>query len=167
MPAKKMEKTLIFADAHNAGINVGRNNTVLLYGCVYASCIIHEIPKTAKELTAYTEIDRTKMLNAYRMLKRNLKLNTPPIDPRDFVSRFGSRLNLKQTTMTKATEIIAKLNGTPIVAGKHPKTIVASALYLASIMNNDRRTQREITSVTGVIEFTIRRRSREMVKYLF
>ncbi|MBR9675432.1 hypothetical protein GOV05_00295 [Candidatus Woesearchaeota archaeon] len=42
--------------------------------------------------------------------------------------------------------------------------MVASALYLASKLNKDDRTQRDIANTTGVIEVTIRKRSKEIAK---
>ena len=158
---------MLFRRVVDAGLNIGRSNTEILYACVYASCIMHSIPKTALELTAFTGIDKTKMLSAFKQIKRELNLNLPQIDPVDFVQRFGSRLGLKQTTMSLASQIIVKLKKTAVMAGKQPKTIVASAIYIASKMNNDNRTQREVANATGVLEVTIRKRSREMAELLF
>lgn len=82
------------------------------------------------------------------------------------VQRFGSRLELKQSTITLAMEIITKLKGSAMMTGKHPKTIVASALYIASKMNDDYRTQRDFANAAGIIEVTLRQRSRELVKII-
>lgn len=46
----------------------------------------------------------------------------------------------------------------------NPTTIVATAIYLATKINNDSFTQREITNATGVIEVTIRKKSKEMLE---
>jgi transcription initiation factor TFIIB len=144
--------------------NIGRDNTTILYACVYASCIIHGIPKTPMEVTAFTEIDKNKMLKALKILKNGLYLNLNRIDPQDFVQRFGSRLHLKQSTLTLASEIIDKLKDKSFIVGKQPKTIVASALYVACRENKDNRTQREIANATGVLEVTIRKRYKEALK---
>ena len=160
------EAYMIFRRAVDNGLNIGRSNTNLIYGAVYASCIIHGIPKTPLELIAYTEVNRNGMLNAYRFLKKKLNLDVPFVDPLDFVHRFGSRVKLKQSTISLASQIIIKLKKTNVLSGKHPKTIVASALYIASKMNNDHRSQREIANATGVLEVTIRKRSREISEFV-
>ena len=37
---------IIFKTAVEKEINIGRDNKTMLFGCVYASCIMHGIPKT-------------------------------------------------------------------------------------------------------------------------
>lgn len=127
--------------------------------------MMHDIPKTAFEMTAFTDICSSKMLKAYKMLKKKLNLSVQPIDPLDFVHRFGSRLNLEPAIISMASQIITKIKNTHIFGGKQPKTIVASALYLASQMNDDYRTQREFANATGVLEVTLRLRSKELSKF--
>ena len=117
-------------------------------------------------MTSFTGVDKTKMMRAYKLLKSRLSLKIEQIDPLDFVQRFGLRLELKQTTITLASEIVEKLKGNPLFVGKQPKTIVASAIYIETKMNHDYRSQREIANATGVIEITIRKRSREIEKCL-
>ena len=157
---------IIFKNAVEKNLNVGRNNTTILYACVYASCLMHEIPKTALEITAFTQTNKNKMLNSYKILISKLNLNVKTIDPTDFVQRFGTRLKLKQPTISLATQIIRKLKGTTIIAGKNPKTIVATALYIATKMNDDYRTQRDISNTIGIIEVTLRKRTREIENFI-
>ena len=157
---------MIFKSAVEKNLNVGRDNDTMLYGCVYTSCLMHEIPKTALEITAFTQTDKNKMLKAYKILKSKLNLNFEPINPIDLVQRFGTRLELKQTTISIATQIINKLTGAPVIAGKNPKTIVATALYIATKMNDDYRTQRDISNTIGIIEVTLRKRTREIMRFL-
>ena len=160
------EAFLIFIQAVQKDLNIGRKNLIILYACTYASCIIHGIPKTALEITAFSEIGERKMLKAYRILKRNLNLGSSNIELMDYIPRFGSRLNLKPSTISLASEMTEKLKNSPLIVGKHPKSLIASALYLATKANNDARTQREIANVTGVLEVTIRIRSKEILNYI-
>ena len=160
------EAYLIFRSAVDKDINVGRGNAGVLYASVYVSCILHGIPKTPLEIISFSGVSKKRMLNAYRVIKSELKLRIEPIDPLDFVQRFGSRLELKQSTLTLASELVEKLKKSPVIVGKQPKTIVASAIYVASRMNRDYRSQREVANATGVIEVTIRKRSIELVETL-
>ena len=160
----ELDAYIIYKTAVEKEINVGRNSRVLLYSCVYASCIMHNVPKTSLEITAFTEIDKNKMLKLFRLLKNKLNLHLEPIDPIDLVGRFGSRLELKQTTISMAVQIITQLKETTVIAGKNPKSIVASALYIASKMNDDYRTQRDFANASGIIEVTLRARVKEMEK---
>ncbi|MFW5852583.1 MAG: hypothetical protein ACOCUR_00985, partial [Nanoarchaeota archaeon] len=94
--AVEKDAYFIFKKAVDRDLNVGRDNTSMLYASVYASCIMHGIPKTPLEIVAHTDVSRKRMLCAYKMLKSELHLHVDPIDPLDFVQRFSSRLQLKQ-----------------------------------------------------------------------
>jgi len=153
---------VLFNRAVEKKINVGRDNLHILYACVYASCLMNNIPKTPIEMVAFVGADKNKMLKDYRLLKSSLDLKVYIMDPLDLVPRFCSRLRLKPSTISLVSEIIINLKGSLIIAGKHPKTIVASAIYLATKQNGDYRTQRDIANATGVLEVTIRKRCQEI-----
>lgn len=156
----------IFKLANEEELNVGRDNLSLIYASLYASCLINGLPKTPLELTMNSEISKTKMMRSYSVLKNKLKLNTGVVNPVDFIPRFGSKLGLKAGTITFAIKMVEKLKDKPLISGKNPQTVVASALYLASKINEDYKTQREVANVTGVLEVTIRKMSKKMSEEL-
>lgn len=159
--AKLMVET---AMKHN--LTLGRDNASFGYACLYASCIIYGLPKTPLEITAFTDMSIHRMLYAYKILSRKLNFKKSYYDPIDLVPRFGSKLGFKPKTISLASEVIMKLKKTAFISGKQPSTIVASSLYLAGKMNGENITQRMVANATGVIECTIRRRCREMLKEL-
>ena len=152
------EALLLFTRATRQGLNKGRDNLSFVYASVYTASLIHGIPKTPLEVTAYSIVSKTKMLRAYRLMTRGLGLRHAPIKPIDLLQRFGSRLELKAATITRAAELLEQHQG----QGRRPETIVAAALYLAAKENGEARTQREVANTTGVIEVTIRKRTREL-----
>ena len=160
------DANVIFKQAVQAELNVGRDNLSLIYGSVYASCIMHNVPKTPLEVTMYSEISKKKLMKAYRMLKNELGLRLKTMDPADLVPRFGSRLGLKHETISKAIEILGAIRENPLFVGKNPQTITASALYIAAKETGETITQRSVANATGVIEVTIRKRSKELLKTL-
>ncbi len=153
------ESFLLFSQAAEKGLNRGRDNQSLIYASVYAACLVQDIPKTPLEITAYSSVSKTKMLRAYRLLTRGLGLRLSPIKPVDLVQRFGSRLELKPETISRAAEIVEQQKG----RGQRPETIVAAALYIAAKENGEQRTQRQVANTTGVIEVTIRKQSKELL----
>jgi transcription initiation factor TFIIB len=44
--------------------------------------------------------------------------------------------------------------------------VAAAALYVAAVLNDEQRTQREVAEVARVTEVTVRNRYKEMVEYL-
>ncbi|MFB6294469.1 MAG: sigma factor-like helix-turn-helix DNA-binding protein, partial [Candidatus Nanohaloarchaea archaeon] len=53
-----------------------------------------------------------------------------------------------------------------ILAGKAPTGIAASALYIASNIEGEKRTQKEVAEMLNVTEVTVRNRSKELVEEL-
>jgi len=61
---------------------------------------------------------------------------------------------------------LRKIRDTGIGAGKDPAGIAAAAVYIACLLNNEKKTQKEIAIVAGVTEVTVRNRYKEIVKAL-
>ena len=156
------EAKLIFKQSQYSNMTIGRDNISLIYASVYIACKIHGIPKTPLEITAFTEIKEKHLMKAFRLIKKELGLNTQPIDPLDLLPRFASKLELNPSTVTKATEILMQIKGTAITTGRKPETILAGAIYLACQQTGEQRTQRQIANTLGVIEVTIRKMSKEI-----
>lgn len=152
----------IFKDSVEKNLNVGWDNQSLLYASVYASCIIHGVPKTPDEIISYSGVSKARMLKAFRRVKEGLDMNIGVVDPADLVHRFASRLKLRPDTVSVTVDLIMQLKESNFVAGRQPRTIVATAMYLATKYTGDYRTQREIANATGVIEVTIRKRAKEI-----
>lgn len=160
------EAKLIFKAVVEKELNRGRDNLSFVYASIYTACHMHSLPKTPLELTAFTTMTPKRMLRASRIMTQGLRISLQPSSPVDLLPRFASRLSLDQQTLTLAVEIVMKLQGTKVITGKNPSTVVASALYLASKMNGIRLTQREVANAVGVMEVTIRQRYKEMAEYL-
>ena len=70
-------------------------------------------------------------------------------------------------------DIVRNYNGAFLLArikeltsGRGPTGVAAAAIYIASILCGDRRTQREVADVAGVTEVTIRNRYKELAEEL-
>lgn len=156
----------LYEKAVHKGLCIGRDNESILYACIYASCSQNSIPKTALEITEYTEISIKKMLRAYGLLKREFSLKTNVYDPADLLPRFISQLKLSHSVLMKATQILNKVKNTSAYSGKSPKSIAAAVIYIAAKLNKEKITQRGIANQIGIMEVTIRKRYKEIVEAL-
>ncbi|MHA2029028.1 MAG: transcription initiation factor IIB, partial [Candidatus Kariarchaeaceae archaeon] len=77
-----------------------------------------------------------------------------------------AELKVTGTTARKAIDLVneAKQNG--LTAGKDPTGLAAAAIYIAGILEGERRTQREIAETATVTEVTVRNRYKELVRKL-
>jgi len=100
------------------------------------------------------------------MIVSRVNVNVPLPSAKDLIPRLSSDLLLEGRTVKKATEIIKEAKERYITMGKDPGGIAGAALYIAGILEDDRRTQREIANVSRVTEVTIRNRYKELVRVL-
>ena len=101
------------------------------------------------------------------MLVTKLKLRMPISSPENYVPRFVSDLKLPSEVQRITMEILAKAKQVRnLVTGRDPRGLAAAAIYIASIMTDNRVTQRDISRVSGVTEVTIRNRYKELVSRL-
>ncbi len=89
-----------------------------------------------------------------------------PTTPHDYISRFCSRLSLSNDVQVKTMEILKKAANNELTSGRGPTGMAAAALYIASVLCGERRTQREISETAGVTEVTIRNRYKELAEKL-
>jgi len=73
--------------------------------------------------------------------------------------------NLEDITL-RAIEILKKAASKELTSGRGPTGLAAAALYIASVLCGERRTQREVAEIAGVTEVTIRNRYKELTKKL-
>ena len=83
-----------------------------------------------------------------------------------------SRVNLEIVKVLKRTGYISGFdvkkdaNKKELTSGRGPTGVAAAAIYIASILCNERRTQREVADIAGVTEVTIRNRYKELTDKL-
>ena len=53
-----------------------------------------------------------------------------------------------------------------LTSGRGPAGIAAAALYVAALINDEKKTQREVADVAGITEVTIRNRYKELIERL-
>ncbi len=160
------ESARIYTMAVQRGLVRGRSMESVVAGALYAACRRHEVPRTLDELSEASGIDKKEIGRTYRFVTRELGIRILPSNPVDYISRFSASLKLTASTQTKAVEILEKAQNSELTSGRGPTGIAAASLYVAALMNNEKRTQREVADVAGVTEVTIRNRYKELIKKL-
>ncbi len=157
---------LLYRRALEKNLIRGRSIEAIVAACVYAACRRTSFPRTLADVERYTRVGRKELGRSYRLIVRRLGMQMPVTQPEDFVSRYTTALHLSQRTHARALDILMKARVKGITSGKDPTCIAAAAIYIASILEGERRTQREIGEVAGVTEVTVRNRYKELVRAL-
>jgi len=156
----------IYRNAVQRGLVRGRSMESVVAGALYAACRRHEVPRTLDELAVASGIDKKEIGRTYRFITRELGIRILPSNPVDYLPRFSSALKLNAETQSKAVKILEQAQEQELTSGRGPTGIAAAALYVAALINNEKRTQREVADVAGVTEVTIRNRYKELIKEL-
>ncbi len=74
------------------------------------------------------------------------------------VPKIASMVDIGEATQQAAVNILRKAEELKTTAGKDPMGLAAAALYIACVMNDEKRTQKMNANAAGVTEVTIRNR---------
>ena len=148
------------------GLVRGRSMESVIAACIYAACRSYNIPRTLDEIANASDVERKEIGRTYRFIVRKLKIKVTPSSPKDYISRFSSILHLSPRTQNEALKILKKADISELTSGRGPAGIAAAALYVAALMNDEKKTQREVADVAGITEVTIRNRYKELIDRL-
>ena len=156
----------IYRDAVEKHLIRGRSIEGVAAASLYAACRMFKVPRTLKEVGDIARVDKKEIGRSFRFISKELQLNLNPTKPLDFLIRFISELNLSQTCQKLAKKIIKMAEMRGLTSGRGPTGVCAAAIYAASILSQERRTQRKIAKISQVTEVTIRNRFSELIENL-
>ncbi|KXB07908.1 transcription initiation factor IIB [candidate division MSBL1 archaeon SCGC-AAA382M17] len=157
---------VIYRSAVSESLIRGRSIEGVASAALYAGCRKCQVPRTLEEVAEASRVDKKEISRSYRFISRELNIHLDPTNPVYYVSRFGSELGISGEARTKAIELIKKAKEKKLTSGRGPTGIAAAAIYVASVMAGERRTQRDTASVANVTEVTVRNRYKELVEEL-
>ncbi len=144
----------------------GRSAEGITAASLYAACRQCNVPRTLDEISKAARMPKKEIGRNYRFIARELKLKLLPTLPQDYVSRSCSDLKLSSDVQAKTLEILKEAAKRELTSGRGPTGIAAAALYIATVLCGERRTQKNIAEFLGVTEVTIRNRYKELAEKL-
>lgn len=162
----KEKAALVYRKALDNGLVRGRSISAIAAASLYAACRLTDTPRTLKEVADVSVAKEKDIARCYRLLVRGLDLKMPIADPVRCVPKIASRLRANERIQQRAVEILQECQRRKISSGKDPMGLASAAIYIASCLESERRTQKEIAEVAGVTEVTIRNRYNGLRKSL-
>jgi len=160
------EASRVYRFVLQRGLVRGRSMESVIAACIYAACRSYNIPRTLDEIAAASDVPRKEIGRTYRFIIRKLGIKVRPSSPKDYISRFSSILHLSPKAQNEALKILKKADISELTSGRGPAGIAAAALYVSALMNDEKKTQREVADVAGITEVTIRNRYKELIERL-
>ena len=166
IPNSAAEKSAhMYRKAVRIKMTVGRKSKNIMCACIYASCKQEGIPRSILEISHTSNIGKKEIARTYRSLVEKLDLSIDPFSSREFLTRIASEAKISEKSRRDALEIIHSSEKTGLVQGKNPKALAAASLYLACILNAERKTQDEMAKASGITSTTIRTRYHDLRKF--
>jgi len=163
--------SIIYRSLDGKNIQVkGKSVISISAAVVYMACkqcdVIRSLEEILREICHAKELkSKTKLASRYyRMLVMELGTVSAPIVTMDkYISKIANMTNTETRVERLSLEIAEKTKDRNIADGKAPNGIAAAYLYIASILLGQSVLLRDISSVSGVTEVTIRNRCKEIL----
>ena len=148
----------------------GKSVACIAAAVIYMACKQCDVVRSLEEICSGTgsnkELKMKTKLAAkyYRMLVMELGSVTAPVITMDkYISKISNLTNTDVRVERLALEIAGKTDDSSVADGKAPNGIAAAYLYIASILLGQNVLQRDVSSIAGVTEVTIRNRCKEIL----
>lgn len=159
--------SVIYRKAIKKRLIRGRSIHNVTAAAVYMSCRQCGVPRTLDEIAGASTLNKKDIGRSYRFMVRELDTFVPPSTSRNYAARFSNKLIVSGKAEAIAIKILEIAKQMKLTSGRGPTGIAAAATYIATVLMNERKTQREIAEIANVTEVTIRNRYKELLERLF
>lgn len=160
------QSAVIYRQALDKDLIRGRSIEGMATGAFYIACRKNGVPRSLNEISDISRVDKCEVGRAYRYLIDELDLQLIPVDPKTYVPRFCSELDLSEEVKRTAIRITDAATEDGLHTGKSPPGFAGAAVYLAAQECGERRSQRAAAAVAQVTDVTIRSHYKDLKEYL-
>lgn len=154
---------VIYRNALKENLVLGRSIEGVATSALYAACRMDGLPRCLGEVAVVSRIDRREVARTYTSVSDELNLAIGPTDPREYIPRFASKLDLEEPIRREARQLIERAGDHELISGRSPTGLAGAALYTAMLLHDTTRSQQSIAEVARVSVVTLRSRHRELV----
>jgi transcription initiation factor TFIIB len=155
--------SVIYRRALDENLLPGRSIEGVSTAALYAAARQAGTPRSLDEIATVSRVEKMELTRTYRYIIRELNLEIQPADPKSYVPRFASDLDLSEESERRARQLLDAAKEQGVISGKSPVGLAAAAVYAASLLTNEKVTQSEVSEVADISEVTIRNRYKELL----
>ena len=155
--------SVIYRRALDENLLPGRSIEGVSTAALYAAARQAGTPRSLDEIANVSRVEKMELTRTYRYIIRELNLEIKPADPKSYVPRFASDLDLSEESERRARQLLDAAKEQGVISGKSPVGLAAAAVYAASLLTNEKVTQSEVSEVADISEVTIRNRYKELL----
>jgi len=166
IPVKVIEDAkVLYKKASEKKISRGDNKEGLIASCIYYSCLINKIPRSPKEIARMFHIDPNILTKGNSRFQGLLQINVNSSNPDDYISRFGSKLDLDCTDIQKCKDFAKVIDDLEILSEGAPTSVAAAALYYYCLEKKLNFNKKQIAKVCESSEVTVTKFYKKLMKY--
>ena len=150
----------------------GKSVASITAATIYIACkqcnVVRSLEEICRGICAPKDVkSKTKLAAKYyrTMVMEMGQLNAPVVTMDKYISKIANMTQTEVRVERLALEIAEKTKDSSIADGKAPNGIAAAYLYVASVLLGQNVLQRDVSSIAGVTEVTIRNRCKEILTY--
>lgn len=162
----KENAAVIYRKALAKGLVRGRSIVAIVAASLYAACRDSKTPRSLQEIAEASLVPKKDVARCYRMLLRDLNIQMPIASPMTYVFKIANGAGISGQCQGIAIKILREAGKKLVASGKDPMGLAAAALYIASVQNNEKKTQKSIAEAAGVTEVTVRNRYKTLKRQL-
>ena len=158
-----------FKVALDKKFNQGRRSQYVIASCLYVVCRLNKMPHMLIDFSDKLRINLFTLGGAYLKLIKLLnfeQFQIPVIEPEIYIRRFARELGFGDETETVARDairLVQRMDRDWLSSGRRPAGLCGAALFIASRMNNFRRSVREIVYFVKVSDATVKKRCLQLM----
>ena len=148
----------------------GKSVASITAATIYMACkqcdVVRSLEEICRGICAPKDVkSKTKLAAKYyrTMVMEMGQLNAPVVTMDKYISKIANMTQTEVRVERLALEIAEKTKDNSIADGKAPNGIAAAYLYVASVLLGQNVLQRDVSSIAGVTEVTIRNRCKEIL----
>ena len=148
----------------------GKSVASITAATIYMACkqcdVVRSLEEICKGICTPKDVkSKTKLAAKYyrTMVMEMGQLNAPVVTMDKYISKIANMTQTEVRVERLALEIAEKTKDNSIADGKAPNGIAAAYLYVASVLLGQNVLQRDVSSIAGVTEVTIRNRCKEIL----
>ena len=157
----------MYRKARQDRIRVGMNTKHLMCACIYVACKKLGVPQSILEISFSSNIRKKEIARAYRVLVERMEISLSPFGPSEFLTKIANEAKISEKSRRDAIDILIMAEKEKITEGKNPKALAAASLYFACRLNNEEKSQDELSRASGITATTIRTRYLDLKKNIF
>lgn len=146
----------------------GKPLEAVIAACIFIACRQAHVPRTFREICNLTNVSKKTLGQCYKALEQAFNLTpgstsgnaaahaSPSTGPENLLVRYCNHLDLPANVQSICGDIIVAARKHGIADGRSPVSIAGGAIYFTCHLLGKPKSARDISSVAGVSEGTIK-----------